>query len=320
MLPVPPNGYLPEAQAEKDLQVFVHGGKYDPVRLPKRAEPDVVDRFVRKALDDKDLKVKPLLRCGELMRFFDLRERAGQLEKWLDRRQADDGQFPRLMIALNLAGDFGADPLREQAAKVYQAVLAHKSAGDHFPGLIDSLFHLAPLADPKWVSDALDQRLKALEARAAVDEDAAVAANDVKDWKADRLPSVLEARKKRLDLLKLTDPDRQRIELGRCYLQLERASYVDLAAWAVMMLQHECNETDPAVPARAFSHGMDLIVSRGSARAGIPEEEKKDLAIYVTRCKRAIEFYGGKLTEKQAEFAKQHDNPDQPDVLYWEPK
>lgn len=320
MLPKPPDGYLPEAQADQDLNVFVFGGKYDPVKRPKRAEPAKADDFVRRTLDNKDLKVKPLLRCGELMRFFDLRARAEQLTKWLDRRQADDDQFNRLIVALGLAGDFGTDAIREQAANVYEAVLMHRSAGKYFPALIDPLFHLAPLADPKWVADALDALAKQYQQTMATNEDDAVAFHQVKDWQQDRLPAVLEAQKKRLTILKIADPERRRLEFGRCYLRLELASYVDLAAWGMMMLQRDCNENEPPVLARMFAHGFDLIMSRGAAKGTMPEGDKKDLAGYTTRCKRAIEFYGGKLTEKQAAFAKDNDNPDQPDVLYWEPK
>ncbi len=317
MLPKPPDGYFQESEAQQALQVFVFGDKYDPVNLPKRADPRQADDFVKKVLDDKDLRVRPLTRCGMLMRFFDLRVRAEQVVKWIDRREIEQDQYPRLMTAVGIVGDLGEAPMQDRAAQLYQLMLTHRKAEKHFPNLIDCLFHLSA-ADPKWVSDALNQRARDLQARADADQDAAVAHNDVKDWLADRLPTVSDARKKREDVMKIAAADRRRSEFARYYLQLEVNGYIDMAAWGMMMLQRECNESSPPEIAGELSHVLDIMISRGTAMRSPTPKDQQDLKIYVTRCVHAIEFYQGKLSDKQAEFAAKHNNEKQTDVLQWE--
>jgi len=319
MLPKPPNGYLAEPQADQQLREFVHVGKYDFPRLPKRADPAQADKFMKKTLEDKDLRIKALGQCWALMRFYDLRARAGQLTQWLDRDQARD-HFGRSVTATALAGAFGDDQLQQQAVTHYQLLVGHRLAPGFFPELIDCLFHLPDGADPQGITAALDQRLQALQPKMAADEDAAVEYNRIADLKSDRLAAVLSAKQRKEDILRIKDAERRRFEVARCYLGFEPNGYIDLSAWGVLMLQRDCRDDDPPPLAATLAHALDMIISRGSSKQGMTPRDEKDLNIYVTRCRRAVEFYLGKLNDKQQAFADQHDNAEQNDVLYWEPE
>ncbi len=319
MLPKPPNGYLSESDADQHLHQFVHVGKYDFPHLPKRVDPAQADKFMEKTLKDKALRIKALGQCGALMRFYDLRSRAEQLGQWLDRDQARD-HFGRSVAATALVGAFGDAALQQRAVTHYQSLVGNRLAPDFFPELIDCLFHLPESADPKGITAALDQRLQALQPKMATDEDAAVEYNRISDLKTDRLAAVLLAKKRKEEILKLKDTDRQRLEVARCYLGLEPNGYIDMSAWGVKMLQRDCRDHDPPPLAATLAHAFDLIMSRGNVRQGLTPGDQKDLNIYVTRCRRAVEFYLGKLNDKQQPFAAQHDNEEQNDVLYWEPE
>jgi hypothetical protein len=319
MLPTPPKGYYSESDAHTKLFAYVSAGKYDFVLLPKRAEPPHADKLLEQTLDNKDLRVKALGLCGNVMRFYDLRGRAQQLVKWLDRGEARE-QFPRSVLATGLAGDFGDDKLQERAVKHYQFLLTQKGADKYFRELIDCLFHLPESADAKWVSDALDQKAQELQPRIKSNEDAAVAYNDLQDLKNDRLAAVLAGKKRKEDILKLKDPDRRRLEFARCYLGLEPNGYVDLESWGLMMLQRDCNENDPPALAATFLQGFDMIQSRGKSKEPLPAGDEHDLKIYVTRCKRAVEFYLGQLNDKQRPFAEKYQKDEQHDVLCWDPE
>ena len=87
----------------------------------------------------------------------------------------------------------------------------------------------------------------------------------------------------------------------------------------MMALQRECNAARPEDFAERFSHSLDLIMSQAAHRQ-LADGDLDDLKIYVTSCARAVEFYHGKLNDKQTECAEKHKNKDQNDILYWEPE
>jgi hypothetical protein len=320
MLPEPPDGYQDELRARDLLNRFVNGGQYEGlVALPKRVEPSVVDDFVRVTLDRQELRERQVARCGELMRFYDLRGRAGQVPRLLDRGEKDAALFQRSMAAVAILGDLGDDALQAQAADYYRHLAGHRLAAEFRPRLVDLFFHLPEPADPKWISEPFEARAKALEPKIDADEDAAVEYYALRDLLDDRLQRVLKARQRKHEILKLADPKRRRVELIRCYVRLEKNAYVDLRTWAMMILQRECNATKPEELAERFGHALDLIRSEATRRR-LTGGDLDDLKAYVTSCARGVEFYRGTLTEEQADYAGQHHKKEQNDLLYWEPE
>lgn len=322
MLPKPPQGYLERSQADSLLTSFVYGQTFDaPTPLPKRATPAQVDEFVKKALDDDKLTSRQVIQAGELMRFFDLRPRAAQLDKRLDRREREEDEFVRSLTCVGLLGDLGDDALQQRAAEYYKFLVSRKTAEAYFERLVDLFFHLPEKADPKWIADVLDARCKALEPDIKTDVDARVAYHAAKDLKESRLARILEAKKRRHELLAVKDPGRRRQDLARCYLGLEVYAYVRIHQWAAMILQHECNVAAPPDLAAVFSQLLDVFMAAGSiATADGAALDKDEQRACVTTCDRALEFYLGKPTDKQAEFIKKWPAADQNDLLYWEPE
>jgi hypothetical protein len=320
MLPKPSDGYQDETQAKALLDRFVNGGKYEGLTgLPKRVAPPLVDEFLSKLLDSHEITDRQLSRSGELMRFYDLRDRAKQVSARLDRKEKDLPLFERSMSAVGILGDLGDDPLQDQAAQYYRYLIAHRLADQCRARLVDLFFHLPAAADPKWISEPLDARVKSLEPKIESDQDTAVVYYALKDLLDDRLPTVVKAKQRKHLILKTTDAARRRLDLARWYLGLERNAYVDLRDWAMMMLQRECNAGKPEELAERFSHVLDLIMSEASHRQ-LAGGDVDDLKIYVTSCARAVQFYQGTLTEKQTAYAEKHKKKDQPDILYWEPE
>ncbi len=320
MLPKPPDDYQDKNEAKALLDRFVNGGRYERLTgLPKRADPAVVDEFLQKVLDSSEIKDGQLARAGELMRFYDLRAGAKQIAARLDRKEKDLPLFERSMSAVAILGDLGDDALQDQAAQYYQYLSSHRFADQFYGRLIDLFFHLPAAADPKSISEPIEARVKSLEPRIESDQDAAVAYYALKDLLDDRLPTVLKAKQRKHAIVKTPDTPRRRLDLARWYLGLERNAFVDLRAWAMMTLQRECNAGKPEELAERFSHSLDMIMSEASRRH-LAGGDVDDLKIYVTSCARAVEFYGGTLSEKQAAYAKEHMKKDQSDILYWEPE
>jgi hypothetical protein len=320
MLPKPPDDYQDESQAKALLDRFVNGGTYEGLtRLPKRAAPPLVDEFLGKTLDSSEIKDRQLSRCGELMRFYDLRAGAKQIAGRLDRKEKDLPLFERSMSALAILGDLGDDALQDQAAQYYQYLSSHRVADQCYGRLVDLFFHLPAAADPKSISEPIEARVKSLEPKIESDQDSAVVYYALKDLLDDRLPTVVKAKQRKHAILKTPDTPRRRLDLARWYLGLERNAYVDLRTWAMMMLQRECNAGKPEELAERFSHSLDLIMSEASRRH-VSGGDVDDLKSYVTSCARAVEFYGGALNEKQAAYAEEHKKKDQSDILYWEPE
>jgi len=322
MLPKPPSGYLERSPADATLNQFVYAGYRDgPVALPKRADPAQVDEFVKKVLDDDQLTNRQLSQSGELLRFFDLRPRVERLPKLLDRREREDDQVERSITALALLGDLGNDAQQQQAAEYYKAFVARPVAEPRFARLVDLFFHLPEKADPKWIGDVLDAKRKALEPDIKTNTDAEVAYHAVKDLKESRLALIVDAKKRKHELLGTKDPKRLRQDLARCYLGLEVFPHVRMHQWAALVLQHECNAADPPELADVFSRLLDMFLSTGSIAAAdgatLDDDERKAC---VTSCARALEFYLGQPNEKQAAFVEKNQSPDQNNLLHWEPE
>lgn len=322
MLPKPPAGYLERYQAESTLAQFVFATFRDgPVALPKRADPAQVDEFLKKALDSDKLTDRQLNQSGALLRFFDLRHHVERLPKLLDRRERDDDQLERSMTAMALLGDLGPDAQQQQAADYYKTFVTRSAAEPRFARLVDLFFHLPEKADPKWIGDALDAKQKTLEPDIATNTDAEVSFHTLKDLKENRLPLILEAKKRKHELLAVKDAGRRRQDVARCYLGLEVYAHVRMHLWAAMILQRECNAAAPSDLANVFSQLLDVFASAGAiATADGAALDKDEQRACITTCNRALEFYLGKPTDKQAEFIKKWPPADQNDLLYWEPE
>jgi hypothetical protein len=323
MLPKPPDGYWPKDEALATLDRFVNGDKYSSLTgLPKRAEPAHVDEFVRKTLDAKELKLRQVQRCGVLMRFYDLRQRTVQLLKLLD---PPPGPAPRrfptpvlTLVAVAIVCDMGDPAQQQKAVDAYKTVLSAPDLPNNtYEQAVDTFFYLPQNADPKIVSTPLDDKVKALQPKAANDDDVAVQMYALEDLSSQRFQTVLKAKKRKHEIAAIPDPHKRRQELGRCYLLLERYPYVDMQTWAWMMIQRDCAAGDPADLAAEFVQGFDLIRSQAAKRQLAPGDEK-DLNGFVTRCAHGVEFYLGKLSPDQMKYWREHNNEDQLDVLHWD--
>jgi hypothetical protein len=323
MLPKPPDGYLPKDEALSILDRFVNGDKYSSLTgLPKRAEPAHVDEFVRKTLEAKELKLRQIQRCGILMRFYDLRQRTVQLLKFLE---PPPGPPPRIfpnalitLVAIGIVGDMGDPAQQQKAADAYKVVLADPNLPNNtYEQAVDTFFYLPQNADPKMVSGPIEDKVKALQPKAASDDDVAVQFYALEDLGSQRLQTVIKAKKRKHEIAAIPDVHKRRQEIGRCYLLLERYPYVDMQTWAWMMIQRDCNANDPPDIAAEFVQGFDLIRSQAAKRALAPGDEK-DLNGFVTRCAHGVEFYLGKLNPDQMKYWREHNNPEQVDVLHWD--
>ncbi len=322
MLPKPPSGYLERSQADATLSQFVYAGYRDGiVALPKRADPAQVDEFVRKVLEDDKVTNRQVSQCGALLRFFDLRPRVDRLPKLLDRREREDDPIERSITAMGLLGDLGDDAQQQQAADYYKNFVTRPVAEPRYARLVDLFFHLPEKADSKWIGDVLEAKRKALEPDIATNTDAEVAYHTLKELKETRLSLILDARKRKHELLGIKDAKRRREELARCYVGLDVFAHVRMPQWAAIGLQHECRLADPPELAEPFSRLLDVFLSTGAIAAAdgaaLEDDERKAC---VTSCARALEFYLGKPSEKQTAFIEQNRSPEQNDLLYWEPE
>lgn len=322
MLPKPPNGYLPKDRAETLIRQFVMGAEMDaPTLLPKRADPVQADHFLQKLLDDPDkLKNRHVARAGELMRFFDLRGRAPQVAKLLDKQERELPQFFRSLTAMAIVADMGDAPAQAEAVKYHQYLAAHRLAEGNYDGLVDTFFHLPTDAKPNIITDPINARMNVLKPKIDSDTDAASAYYKLEDMINDRLPTVQKAKARRHEIEDLKSDARRRQELIRFYLRAERNAYVDLRLWAVMMLQRDCSANTPPELAKEFEHMFQIVMDQTSRRGALTADDEADVKKYTTSCARGVLFYGGDLDEKESEFADKYKARNQNDELYWEPE
>jgi len=310
---------MSKAEATVALQRFVDAGDYDmPQALPKRVKRKHAEDIVGRALEQPDPTERRLSRCGQLMRFYDLRPCAKGLSGLVNRPVDDAEAFALAIVVVELLGDMDGDEGGSKAMAEYRRLVAHALAGRHFGRLVDLFFHLPDGADPAWIKTPLERQMGELRPRMDQDDDAAVEYYALEDMLNDRLPTVLKAREARKATLAVPDAHRRRQQIGQFYLGLKRFAYVDMREWAMMMLQRDCNESAPEESARAFAEGLNMIMSRADARGALSPGDEADLKKYVTRCERGLQFYGGLPDGRQKVYVEEHSNPNQNDVLYWE--
>ena len=91
----------------------------------------------------------------------------------------------------------------------------------------------------QMIARPISTKMSALQPKIESDEDAAVAYYELEDLQNDRLPTVLQARKRKHELLKLKDMKRKRRDVGRCYLRFDRNAYVDLRTGPFLDLRRD---------------------------------------------------------------------------------
>ncbi|HWL95468.1 MAG TPA: hypothetical protein VNT79_18260, partial [Phycisphaerae bacterium] len=266
------------------------------------------------------LKNRHIVRIGELMRFFDLRSRSPEVQKLLSKQERELPQFYRSLTALTIVADMGDPPAQAAAAQYYQYLCAHRLAQGNYEGLVDTCFHLPASADAKSITDPIAARMKALQPKSATDDNAAVEYYKLEDLLNDRVPTVLAAKKRRHEILEHKSEQRRCQETIRLYLRAERNGYIDYRPWAVMILQRDCNATDPPALAKEFEHMFQLIMDQAARQAPLPPGDEEDLKKYVTSCARGVDFYRGKLDQSQTDFANKYTVKEQNDPLHWTPE
>lgn len=317
MLPIPPNGYLKTETAARDLRNFVDAGDFDmPVKLPKRAHPEQVGMFVEYVLKTESLINRQLARIGELMRFFDLRDKTGGLANILNKEIRDTDDWERAATAVTILGDMGSEIQAPTILHYYQHLGSHPTM--QLKRLIDLFFHLPPQADPKLITGHIEHRMDQLNPKIEQSDEALIESYTLQDLKEDRLPSVIKAKQFKHEVLGLEERKKKNQQALRCYLRHETNPYVDLAAWGLMMLQRDCNENDVTEMARFCRESFDIIKERGEKLAPLSEDDQEDESAYVTRCVHALEFYGGCLSDSQQPYAQTRINDQQVDPLQWD--
>ncbi|MEM1436601.1 MAG: hypothetical protein AAGG11_21300 [Pseudomonadota bacterium] len=319
MLPVPPDGFLEQRPAQQALLAFVLSGDFDmPVALPKRANPEDAADFVGRMLDGEELDYQEISRLGIVMRFFDLRQHSGavaaQALRTIEERDDWERAASALMIYCDLMYPQIAAP---RLVEFYFELAAHPEC--LLTRLIDLSFHLPDNVDPTVTTQLLERRMQALEPAVEREEDdALVEYYRLEDLRDDRLVSVLKARSGKTEIAGTTELRRQRQLLTLRYLQLERNPYLDLPAWAALMLQRDSNETSPEQLATSMSENLDIVIARAKKQEPLSEDDQKDAGKYLTRCARAVQFYGGTLTDEQGDYVDRCYNEEQTDLLHWD--
>ena len=319
MLPVPPQGYLGKSEAMREMLAFVNAGDFDmPVPLPKRVYPQHAAEFVVKMLESDALIDREINRIGAIMRFFDLREHTGGMERQLQRKVEDRNDWECAVSALTIYCDLTSPQLAEpRMVALYQSLAAHSSRV--LPRLVDLTFHLPDNIDSKIPREVLLEGMRRLEPAVKREEDdALIEFYALEDLRDDRLTSVIQARAGKTEIFNTADPRKQRQLIALRYLELVRNPYLDLPAWAAMMLQRDCNQTEAGALAAAMSENLDTLIARARKQEPLSEDDLKDAGKYLTRCARSVTFYEGLLTDAQNEYLERCYNSGQVDLLHWD--
>ncbi|BBO79667.1 hypothetical protein DSCO28_02330 [Desulfosarcina ovata subsp. sediminis] len=319
MLPVPPQGYLGKSEAMREMFAFINAGDVDmPVPLPKRAYPRHAAEFVAKMLESDALVDREINQLGVIMRFFDLREQVSGLERHLLRKVTDRNDWECAVSALTIYCDLTSPQLAEPGMVNRYQLLA-VDASRVLPRLVDLTFHLPDNIDTTIVRDVLLDGMKHFEPAVKREEDdALVEFYALEDLRDDRLTSVIQAKAGKTEIFNTSDLRKQRQLITLLYLQLVRNPYLDLPTWAAMMLQRDCNQSEPEQLAEAMSENLDMIITRAKKQEPLSEDDLKDAGKYLTRCARTVTFYGGVLTDEQSAYLERCYNSGQVDLLHWE--
>jgi hypothetical protein len=301
----------PREQALAELAHFVD--HYDPRHdsVPRRLDPSHVLEFLQARLEQGRPAPGTALRWVDLALFYDVRDILPGWLEWLDRSEANDGEY-RTSAILDLAiGIIGEGEIRERGRRHYQRLIASPRAEDKLLLLLTTSLAFAPPETMAPLLARTDDVLAILRSRLDPKDDGAhynadaVRVRDTEDFRNVTLQRAEGALTIEQEILNQIDRAERLRQLAAIYARYD-LRYEELTTrWALHRLLREAQASPDAQ--------LDAIAAFRTLLEGPEPLTAEPLAMRRRRLVSAIDYLGGELSADEAR--EKHPTADRVDLL-----
>lgn len=284
-----------------------HSDEYSRDLIPRRLNTAEVAMFIESRIDNST-RLVPLQQAEKLVDFYDLQEVVPHFERLLNRQETTATDLTRSAIEVRIVARVGT-PAACEFARAYYSYLAQRAETTALLDLLISVYEaLGSAADPKPLAAAISQRLQTLEPQVKAHPDLIHEVQALERMSNYTLPRTVQANQAKDRVRSIQNPAQRIEEEINIYLGLKPGFPEILPAWAARRLRREIWADHPEQqtvradnPARrseivaAFRAALGRIESNQT----MPQTQKDFL---VGSCLRAVEFFGGALSEPEQEI------------------
>lgn len=278
--------------------------------IPKRLKPDVVGRFVMDRVG-RDTRIKSLLRVEKVVTFYDLHEVCGHLSSLLPANPTPTDVAKSAVISRTIAAVCTPAEVPKLAGYSHLLIANAQTSSD-----IVELLELQDRLGPGTDSRALEARIAQLRAASAAQADsnyqARQEAYSLDEMRSLRLDRVRRANDTKAQLLAITERKKRIGEEIKIYLTLEYGYLEYLTPWSAIRLRRETWGNSPADQlVRAEDTGRrtemaSMFRTVESNLGRLPDVDPENIPSLRVRCLRAVEYFGGALTNEERGWITQN--------------
>lgn len=284
-----------------------HSDEYSRELIPRQLNIAEVVMFIESRIDNST-RLVPLQQAEKLVDFYDLQEVLPHFERLLNRREASNTDLMRSAIEVRIVARVGTRAASDFAG-AYYLYLAQRADTTALLDLLISVYEaLGSAADPRPLAGAIAQRLQTLEPQVKTNPDLIHEFQTLERLSAYTLPRAVQANQAKDRVRSILNPAQRIEEEVNIYLGLKPGFPEILPAWAARQLRREVWADRPeqqTVRADSPARRSELVAAfraalgRVEGNQTMPQGQKDFI---VGSCLRAVEFFGGALSEAEREI------------------
>jgi hypothetical protein len=293
-----PKPFPPEIAGDPESETVAHEVRHylwglEPVHYEEvsaQMNRDLVSRCVE--FEMRDLPPYYFRRVRIIADLYHLTEHLDFLESFLKKQEADPEELDRSIFITIILAEIGDDSQKKRASEYYEYLVSHRFANEKFTELIECLAVLGKRTSPNSLFTRMEQEIKNLTAREAVEPEAGVEKRYIEELADNEFFFIEEGNKSQQRILKIDGENERLLELIRVYLQLtDDAGAEHFQLW-----------TQQQIRRTAETEGNEKVVEAfRSVIKTLPKLESDDEVFCKIRSFNAIEFFLGTLTSEESE-------------------
>lgn len=287
-----------------------HSDEYSRELIPRQLTTAEVAAFIEARIDNST-RLVPMQQAEKLVDFYDLQEVAPHYERLLNRREQGPADLTRSAIEVRTIARVGTQPVCDYARAYYLYLVQRAETTALLETLVSVYEALGSGGDARALAGAISQRLHSLEPQVSANPDLTHEVQALERLFNFTLPRAVQANQVK-DRVRAIANSSQRIEEEiNIYLGLKPGFPEILPSWAARRLRREVWAEEPErQTARADNPARraELVAAFRAALGRVESNQtmqESQKSFLIGSCLRAIEFFGGALSEAEHEIVDQ---------------
>ncbi len=290
---------------------------FESAIVPRKLAPEKVAEFLLEKVD-ANTNLKAFIQVEKVAVFYETFEVAGKFRQFLSKKEAGAEDVRRSTVITRIIARVG-EPADVDFARDYYKHLVGRAEGQaEFEELI--LLYDALGTDAAVLHQKIKTTLASLETKKESDEIARVQYLELAGTVTNKLKRAEKAQLVKARILDMADR-KKRVEAEiKAYLTIEYGYTEYLESWSAARLRRETWAAQPAEQIKRTENAQlkadvaKLLDDLLKKLDDVPDLEPDEKEFAKIRTLRAIKFFGGKISDAEEEFLKQHKN-EQIDIL-----